>query len=93
MNPHGHIPGRQARDLANGCRVHVFEIRDDDLAIERLEPLNQCRQPVQIQCAGPRRTEPWSLSGSISSSSRLTRVEKMRRSRMTCEAATWWATR
>ncbi len=49
MNPHGNICGRQTRDLANGCRIHVFEVRNDDLAIERLEPLNQGREPVQIQ--------------------------------------------
>jgi hypothetical protein len=48
MNPHCNIRRRQTRDLANGCRIHVFEIRDDDLAIERFEPLNQGREPVQI---------------------------------------------
>src|ERR1700722_11627913 len=43
MNSHGHVRGRQARDLPNRCRIHLFEIRNNDLAIERLEPLNQLR--------------------------------------------------
>jgi len=38
--PHGHISRRQACDFSNRRRVHVFEIGDDDLAVERLELLN-----------------------------------------------------
>jgi len=49
MNSHGNIRRRQTRDLADRCRIHVVEIRDDDLAIERFETLNQAREPVQIQ--------------------------------------------
>ena len=46
--PHGHISWRQSRDFSNGRRVHVFQIGDDDLAVKRLELLNQHRQPLQI---------------------------------------------
>jgi hypothetical protein len=48
VDPHRHVRGRQARDLSDGHRVHVFEIRDDDLAIQRLELLNQHRHPFQV---------------------------------------------
>jgi len=48
VNPHGHIRGRQPRDFSDGNSVHGFEIRDDDLPVERLELLNQHRQPFQI---------------------------------------------
>lgn len=46
---HGHVPRRQTRDFADGHRVHVFEIRDDDLAIERFELLDQPGQAVEIE--------------------------------------------
>jgi hypothetical protein len=46
--PHSYIPWRQPRDFSNGRRVHVFEPADDDLAVKRLEPLNQHRQAPQI---------------------------------------------
>ena len=46
--PHGHVCRRQPRDFSDGRRVHIFEIGDDDLAVERLESLNQRRQPLQI---------------------------------------------
>jgi hypothetical protein len=46
--PHRHISWRQPRDFSNGRRVHVFEPGNDDLAIKGLEPLNQLRQPLQI---------------------------------------------
>src|ERR1039457_5542258 len=41
MNSHCHVRGRQARDLSSRCRIHIFEIRTNDLAIGRFEPLNQ----------------------------------------------------
>src|ERR1700721_1081136 len=41
MNSHGHVRGRQARELPSRCRIHLFEIRNNDLAIKRFEPLNQ----------------------------------------------------
>jgi hypothetical protein len=41
VNPHRNIRGRQARNLTSRCGIQVFKIRDDDLAIEWLEPLNQ----------------------------------------------------
>src|SRR5580692_8971690 len=40
MDSHGHVRGRQARDLCSRCRIHLFEIRNDDLAIKWFEPLN-----------------------------------------------------
>src|SRR6266567_2934557 len=46
--PHRHASGRQTRDFSNRRRVHAFEIGDDDLAVKRLELLNQHRQPLQI---------------------------------------------
>jgi len=49
MNPNSHVPWRQSRDFSDGCRIQVFEIADDDLAIERFESLNQGRKPVQIR--------------------------------------------
>jgi hypothetical protein len=39
MNSRSHILRRQARDFSNGSRIHLLEIRDDDLAIERLKLL------------------------------------------------------
>lgn len=48
MYPHGHIRGRQPRDFSDGHRVHIFQIGNDDLTVERLELLNQPRQPLQI---------------------------------------------
>src|SRR5262245_42433940 len=41
VNPNCHVSWRQPGNLANGCRFHVFEVADDDLSIERFEPLNQ----------------------------------------------------
>jgi hypothetical protein len=41
MDSHCHVRRRQARDLSNRCGVHLFEIRNNDLAIERFEPQNQ----------------------------------------------------
>src|SRR5947209_1114525 len=40
VNPHSHIPCRQPCDFPDGRRVYSFQIRDDDLAVQRLELLN-----------------------------------------------------
>lgn len=47
VNLHGNIWGRKAGDLRNGIRIHAFEIGNDDLTVERLEPLDQGREAVQ----------------------------------------------
>jgi len=38
--PHRHISRRQPRDFSDRHGVHILEIRDDDLAVERFELLN-----------------------------------------------------
>src|SRR2546423_141385 len=38
---HRHISGREPRDFSDRFGVHILEIRDDDLAVERFELLNQ----------------------------------------------------
>ena len=63
--PHGHVPGRQPRDFSDGHRVQVLEIGNDYLAVERFEPLNQRRQPLQIRCAGRPRAGPGLCRGAF----------------------------
>src|ERR1700733_3299703 len=46
--PHRHVRGGQPRNFSECSRVHVFEIRDDDLSVERFELLNQRRKTIQI---------------------------------------------
>jgi hypothetical protein len=53
MYPHRHVGRREAGNLPDGLGIQVFEIRNDDLAIERLQLLNQPRQSLQIQPACP----------------------------------------
>ena len=42
-----YITRRQAGDFADGCRVHALEIGEDDLAIHRLQPLDQHKKPAE----------------------------------------------
>src|SRR5579872_976631 len=41
VHPHGNRRGREASDFSDSGGVHVFEIGNDHLPIERLELLNQ----------------------------------------------------
>jgi hypothetical protein len=45
---HSHVSRRQPGYFSDRHRVHILEIRNDDLTIEWFELLNQCRQPIQI---------------------------------------------
>jgi hypothetical protein len=47
--PHGYVRWRKAGDFCNRHCIHVFQIRDDHLAVERFELSNQCRQTIQIE--------------------------------------------
>ena len=42
-----YITRRQARDFADGPRIHALEIERDDLAIHRLQSLDQHKQAVE----------------------------------------------
>ena len=42
----GDVPLRQACDFADGHRVHSFQVQKNDLPIDGLECLNQCKQAL-----------------------------------------------
>ena len=49
MNSHRHVRRRKSGDLRDRSRVHIFEIRDYDLAIQWFESLDQPVEALQIQ--------------------------------------------
>jgi hypothetical protein len=48
VNPDCYVVWGQAGDFRDGCGVHVFQVGDDDLAIEGLEAVNQGEQAPAI---------------------------------------------
>lgn len=48
MDAHGNVGGRQSSNLSNIGSVQVFEIADDDLAVERFELLDQGSQAIEV---------------------------------------------
>lgn len=48
MDSHGYRRWREARNFANRGGIHVFEIRDDHLPVERLEFLYPPGEAIQI---------------------------------------------
>lgn len=47
----GDVGGRESGDLGDGGRVLIFEIEQDDLAVERAELVDQVHQAVQHHLA------------------------------------------
>lgn len=48
MDAHGNIGGRQPSNLSDFGSVQIFEIADDDLAVERLELLDQGSEAIEV---------------------------------------------
>ena len=46
MHLRGDVAGREASDVADGRGVHVFQIEQDDLSIERLERVDQAEDSL-----------------------------------------------
>ena len=42
-----YVSRRQAGDFADRCGIHALEIGEDDLAIHRLQPLDQPKKPAE----------------------------------------------
>lgn len=55
MNSHRNVAWREARNFRDGSRIHVFQIKNDDLAIERFEPQHHRREAVQVDAPVGRR--------------------------------------
>lgn len=61
MDAHGNIGGRQSSDLSNFGSVQVFEIADDNLAVEGLELLDQGSKVIEVPAFTDTRWLVWQL--------------------------------
>src|ERR1035438_9917365 len=62
VNLGGDVARRQAGDLADGRRIHALQIREDDLAIQRLQSVHQRKQAAErLLASGVRRRRAWHL--------------------------------
>src|ERR1017187_5987467 len=62
VNLGGDVARRQAGDLTDGRRVHTLQIREDDLAIQRLQSVHQRKKAAErLLAAGVRRRRAWHL--------------------------------
>src|ERR1039458_1557724 len=63
VNLGGDVARREAGDLADGRRVHALQIREDDLAIQRLQSVHQRKKAAErLLAAGVRRRRAWHLA-------------------------------
>src|ERR1035437_1730926 len=62
VNFGGDIARREASDLADGSGVHALQIREDDLAVQRLQSVHQAKKAAErLLASGVRRRRAWHL--------------------------------
>src|SRR5450631_1119412 len=47
VNLCGDVAGREPGDFSDRCSVETFEVRENHVPVERLQSLNQMKEPIQ----------------------------------------------